>query len=385
MLRQGFRRLFAQEATPAPRELDLRFLEDRILYSATPLAAELLAAQSAEMAAQDGFADATGSMFLDPNAGSNASSFDGTSGPLTSVQQIEMDLRDLDTLLAQLHALDAQPAPENDAISVDASPMADSSDALVASNHDDADTESVTVDSLPSSRSHELLVIDTSLPDYEQLISSWRLDQDADSEFSVLLVDRSVDGVQFVGDYLAASDVRFDAIHLVTHGYAGGFELGRTAVNADWLAHFADQFHAWRTSLTEDADLLLYGCSIANGANGSNFLNELASLLSVDIAASTDLTGASSLGGDWELEYRVGRIDARVVMIAEDSTFYPYLLNSPPIAAPVIETFDDFNLSGWDGGNASWSSLSGWTGGYVEASNAEFGPYLTSATTRLCF
>jgi hypothetical protein len=49
MLRQGFRRLFAQEPTLAPRELDLRSLEDRVLYSATPLAAEFLAAQGSEM------------------------------------------------------------------------------------------------------------------------------------------------------------------------------------------------------------------------------------------------------------------------------------------------------------------------------------------------
>ncbi|MBU6240056.1 MAG: hypothetical protein KGQ51_19755, partial [Planctomycetes bacterium] len=46
-LRQEFRRVFAREpAAPPSRELDLRFLEDRILYSASPLAAELLAGQS---------------------------------------------------------------------------------------------------------------------------------------------------------------------------------------------------------------------------------------------------------------------------------------------------------------------------------------------------
>ncbi|MBU6240025.1 MAG: DUF4347 domain-containing protein, partial [Planctomycetes bacterium] len=181
-----------------------------------------------------------------------------------------------------------------------------------------------------------LLVIDTSLPDYEQLISSWRLDQDANSEFSVLLVDRSVDGVTFVSDYLAASDMRFDTIHLVTHGFAGGFDLGSTSLNTGNLEQYATQFDIWRSSLTDDADLLLYGCSIANGTSGSTFLSELANLLSVDIAASIDFTGASALGGDWDLEYRIGSIDAQLFADRGQLDSYMRLLATGTASADLL-------------------------------------------------
>src|SRR5262249_24309112 len=57
-------------------------------------------------------------------------------------------------------------------------------------------------------------------------------------------------------------------------------------------------------------DLLLYGCDVAAGAAGEQCIADLARLTAADVAASTDLTGATALGGNWALEAHTGPIEA---------------------------------------------------------------------------
>ena len=59
--------------------------------------------------------------------------------------------------------------------------------------------------------------------------------------------------------------------------------------------------------LAAGADLLLYGCDVAADALGQQMTGTLAALTGADVAASTDLTGAASRGGNWVLEYRTDR------------------------------------------------------------------------------
>lgn len=340
-------------------------MEDRILYSGVALAAELLATEGTGAAGQDPQADGTlTGDSTNPNSFSGWITSDSHDSNSDSIAQLEASLQGLDALLAELAALESQSQIAQEDTTGD--PFLNLVLVSDPDNEDLANEESIS-DSLPRStsiaRSNELIVIDAAVPDYEALVSAWQLDQGSDREFTVLLEDRSVNGVEFISEFLAGTEQQYSAIHLVTHGDVGVIQLGSAAMTEATLSDYGTQFDVWRSSLNEDADLLLYGCSIAEGSQGLRFVSRLADLLSVDIAASSDLTGASSLGGDWDLEYRVGRIDASILTIAEDSVYYPYLLNNPPTAAPIIETFDDFNLSGWDGGYANWSILSGWTGG----------------------
>lgn len=95
--------MFVREPTPPVPELDLHFLEDRILYSGVALASELLAAQSTGATAGDFAADAA-ALTESPNPdalavwGENAPS----QGLSDSIAQIEASLQELDTLLAEL-------------------------------------------------------------------------------------------------------------------------------------------------------------------------------------------------------------------------------------------------------------------------------------------
>ncbi|MBU6238534.1 MAG: cadherin domain-containing protein [Planctomycetes bacterium] len=197
-------------------------------------------------------------------------------------------------------------------------------------------------------------MIDSSLPEYEDLMSAWHLDLYADREFTILLVDRSMDGMEAISDLLSNSGIEYSAIHFVTHGFAGGFQVGDTVLTEGALANYTTQLQAWQSSLTADADVFLYGCSIADTASGTSFVDMLAGLLDVDIAASSDATGALSLGGDWSLEYRVGEITEQHTLSPIDSDAWNHLL----LTYTVRDNFGTASYANNDGSNP-WSA--GWS------------------------
>ncbi|QZZ19176.1 DUF4347 domain-containing protein [Leptothermofonsia sichuanensis E412] len=100
------------------------------------------------------------------------------------------------------------------------------------------------------------------------------------------------------------------SIHIVSHGEAGGIRLGSDWLNLNSLQTYASQLQSWGTALTEDADILLYGCNVAEGELGQAFVQIMSQLTGADIAASSNLTGSAALGGDWVLEVNTGNIEA---------------------------------------------------------------------------
>jgi hypothetical protein len=98
-------------------------------------------------------------------------------------------------------------------------------------------------------------------------------------------------------------------VHIISHGYAGGLLIGNSLIEVTSLHDRADEWSAWADSLTDDADILLYGCDVAATASGSLFIDQLATLTTADVAASTDLTGTATLGGNWVLEASTGPVE----------------------------------------------------------------------------
>lgn len=56
--------------------------------------------------------------------------------------------------------------------------------------------------------------------------------------------------------------------------------------------------------------MLIYGCDVAANESGRTLIESLAALTGADVAASTNDTGNQTLGGDWDLEFCVGQIEA---------------------------------------------------------------------------
>ncbi|WP_457767691.1 NPCBM/NEW2 domain-containing protein [Cyanobium sp. ULC084] len=128
-------------------------------------------------------------------------------------------------------------------------------------------------------------------------------------------------------------------VDIITHGGMGELLLGGGSINAGNLAAHSPLFSEWKSHLADDADILIYGCNVASGDAGKAFINELSSLTGADVAASTNLTGSSSKGGDWILEYSTGPIDqanqvSDSLLDSYDWTLEPdYLSDLTPTAA----------------------------------------------------
>ena len=104
-------------------------------------------------------------------------------------------------------------------------------------------------------------------------------------------------------------------LRIISHGNDGVLYFGNQAFDSTVLTSSAMQVASWGKSLTSDADILLYGCSIANTDAGKAFVEQFASITQADIGASTNLTGKA---GDEVLEYQVGQVSNTLIASAND-------------------------------------------------------------------
>ncbi|MCD1595530.1 DUF4347 domain-containing protein, partial [Thalassospira xiamenensis] len=148
----------------------------------------------------------------------------------------------------------------------------------------------------------EAVLIDTSVADWQILANGVAPGK------AIILLDGARDGVSAMAQW-AEGNSGYDAIHLLSHGSEGQLHVGTATLTQESLTGRADELQMLGNALAEDGDLLLYGCDVAGG-EGAAFVNALATLTGADIAASTDMTGTASLGGDWDLEAHFGTIDA---------------------------------------------------------------------------
>ncbi|WP_198401824.1 DUF4347 domain-containing protein [Zobellella denitrificans] len=165
----------------------------------------------------------------------------------------------------------------------------------------------------------EVVFVDTRLPDYQELLRS------VDPAAEVILLDSRHDGVQQIADTLAGRS-GIDAIHILSHGDQGVLLLGNAPLHGGNLDAYAGQLAAIGSALTAEGDILLYGCDVGAGDKGLAFLNGLAGLTGADVAASTDSTGGTLGGGNWELEISTGQIATSHALNTYDLQGYDYQL-----------------------------------------------------------
>jgi len=102
----------------------------------------------------------------------------------------------------------------------------------------------------------------------------------------LLLLQAEFDGAQQIADFLSLSPERYDSLHLLSHGSAGTLHLGATLLSASNLDLYRPVLAKIGTGLTETGDILIYGCEVASGEVGRQFVEALAEAISADVAAS---------------------------------------------------------------------------------------------------
>ena len=143
--------------------------------------------------------------------------------------------------------------------------------------------------------------IDSSVEDVAAVLGGLK------SDIKVVL-DPAQNGIGQITQVLGAYK-NLTGIEIISHGNSASVELGSSSLNSDSLPQYAQDLQQWHTSLAPGADVLFYGCNVAEGDAGKTFIRDLSDLAGADIAASTDVTGSSARGGNWTLEYSTGNIE----------------------------------------------------------------------------
>jgi hypothetical protein len=174
----------------------------------------------------------------------------------------------------------------------------------------------------------------------------------------VVFLDANSDGIQQIADFLAGR-TGISAVHIFSHGRIGEISpVGSGALNNGNLSDYAGQLATIGSALTEEGDVLLWGCAVA-GTDGTDFVQSIASMTGADVAASDDLTGSPARGGDWDLEYATGPIEAITLSSALAS-------NSMDPALNILLT-----AFVWDGGGAdsNWTTAQNWASDVAPSAN----------------
>lgn len=162
----------------------------------------------------------------------------------------------------------------------------------------------------PATTAVEVVFIDSEVEELETL--SRLVQRGAE----VVLVDASSDPLEQISRVIQ-SHAEIQAVHILSHGKSGVIDLGGRLIGRSELMDASELLKQWRGSLTNNADILVYGCDVASGDAGQAWLKTLASLTGADVAGSTDRTGASQLDGDWDLESATGDIQTDLIASAQ--------------------------------------------------------------------
>ncbi|MCA6502824.1 MAG: DUF4347 domain-containing protein [Pseudanabaena sp. M079S1SP2A07QC] len=157
--------------------------------------------------------------------------------------------------------------------------------------------------------------IDSTVKDYQTLLDG------TNGGSSVTVINPDQYGIQKVTETLA-SVTGANSLHIVSEGDVGNFWLGKDFVSTENIARYANDLQAWKTSLSPAANILLYACNLASGENGAALVQAVKHYTGREVAASTDLTGSSKLGGNWNLEYQTGKLNTGVVFSSEAQNSY---------------------------------------------------------------
>jgi hypothetical protein len=172
-------------------------------------------------------------------------------------------------------------------------------------------------------QAREVVFVDAATPDADRLIAD--IASQPGRAIDVVRIGADEDGLARIGAELAArQDV--SAVHIISHGSDGAVYLGRSVLDQQSLQARSGEIAAWGSSLTADGDLLLYGCDVAQSADGQALVDQLAALTGADVAASSNLTGTAALGGDFTLEFRTGAIEAQTAISAASTLDWRGLL-----------------------------------------------------------
>ena len=162
-----------------------------------------------------------------------------------------------------------------------------------------------------------IVVIDSSVSDYQTLQTG------VVEGVETVILSPNQDGIEQISQILQQHP-HITTIHILSHGAPGCLYLGNSQLNLTNIHSYTQQLQQWQRQ-----NILLYGCNVAAGDAGEEFIRKLHEITNATISASATKTGNAALGGNWELE----------VNIPVTETFHGTSLHLSDIVADTLNTY----------------------------------------------
>ncbi|HBJ37104.1 MAG TPA: hypothetical protein DDZ51_20600, partial [Planctomycetaceae bacterium] len=132
----------------------------------------------------------------------------------------------------------------------------------------------------------EVVFVDSRVDQADELIASLQAAANPGEviDWFVFRLQSDQDGIQQISDQLSRIS-NVDAVHVISHGDGTGLQLGSTHLSLDSASGYATDIARWGLSLQADADILIYGCNLANSEDGRALVDSIAMLTGADVAA----------------------------------------------------------------------------------------------------
>ncbi|MTJ33508.1 DUF4347 domain-containing protein, partial [Dolichospermum sp. UHCC 0260] len=138
-----------------------------------------------------------------------------------------------------------------------------------------------------------IVFIDASLSDYQTLQAG------IIEGVKSVIISPNQDGIEQISQILQQHP-HITTIHILSHGSPGCLYLGNSQLNLTNIHNYTQQLQQWQRQ-----NILLYGCNVAAGDAGEEFIRKFHEITNATISASTTKTGNAALGGNWELEVNI--------------------------------------------------------------------------------
>ena len=186
----------------------------------------------------------------------------------------------------------------------------------------------------------QIVFIDSQVKDYQFLATGIL----PSIEIVILKSDR--DGIEQITEILSRRN-NFTSIHIVSHGSPGCLYIGNTQFSLDTLNKYQSQLKTWFSpspQIPQYPSLLLYGCNVAAGDAGEEFITKLRHITGAEIAASTTPIGNANKGGNWQLDSQTTVIDTPLAFNLEAQQNYAGILAVTTSGSVFVDYNNDGDL-----------------------------------------
>ena len=152
-----------------------------------------------------------------------------------------------------------------------------------------------------------VVFIDASVSDYQTLQTG------VIAGVETVILSPNQNGIEEITEFLQQHP-QITTIHIVSHGSPGCLYLGNSQLNLENISKYAELLPHWQSE-----NILLYGCNVAAGDAGEEFIRKLHEITNATISASATKTGNAALGGNWELEVNIPENNVNYLVFRADT------------------------------------------------------------------